>query len=204
MRNGIFIAATALLFAGATPAFAQDDTSFSGFHVEGLIGWDNFSAGSGESDSKDDIVYGAAVGYDFELGGGVVLGAEAELSGTGVEANAYDVAVTDDQLHLGAGTDIYLGARLGYAASPNFMFYAKAGWTNLSLDSVYYSGTGDIVSSADGNQDGFRVGAGLEYMFGENFYLKGEYRYSHYGQDIQGFDVDVDRNQIVAGAGFRF
>jgi outer membrane immunogenic protein len=206
MRHALFITAAALVFAGATPAFAQDDNSFSGIHVDGLLGWDNFSAGAGDGtgDSKDDLVYGASVGYDFEFGGGVVLGAEAELTGTGVKADVVDVAVTGDHFHTEAGTDIYVGARLGYAVSPQFMIYAKGGWTNLSLDSAYYSGVGDIVSTSDGNQDGFRVGAGLEYMFGQNFYVKGEYRYSHYGQNIEDFDVDVDRNQIVAGVGLRF
>ena len=51
--------------------------------------------------------------------------------------------------------------------------------------------------------DGYRVGAGLEYNITPSAYVKGEYRYSHYG-DLDGIDIDLDRHQLMAGFGFRF
>jgi len=53
------------------------------------------------------------------------------------------------------------------------------------------------------NLDGFRVGAGLEYNISPTTYVKGEYRYSHYG-DVDGYDIDLDRHQLVGGVGIRF
>ena len=51
--------------------------------------------------------------------------------------------------------------------------------------------------------EGFRVGAGAEFKLSNNMYLKGEYRYSNYGK-IDGYDIDIDRHQVVAGVGIRF
>ena len=48
-----------------------------------------------------------------------------------------------------------------------------------------------------------RLGAGLEQKLGTNTFVKAEYRYSNY-KEIEDFDIDADRHQVVAGVGIRF
>jgi len=190
----------------ATPALAQDG-SFTGFHAEALIGWDNFSPGGGDGsrDSKDNIVYGGAVGYDFELQGGFVLGVDAELTGSDVSAEWLHPSTPTDYLYLRATRDIYVGVKAGYAFNPQWLGYAKLGYSNLNFDATYDARMpGSSPIQFDDKNDGFRAGVGLEYLFGDGPYAKVEYRYSHYGQNIRNLDVDLDRNQILVGVGYRF
>ncbi|HEX7855847.1 MAG TPA: outer membrane beta-barrel protein [Sphingobium sp.] len=200
-------AASVAALASATPAFAQDN-SLAGFRIEALAGWDNFSAGSRQSNSKDDIVFGGAAGYDFQFGN-IVVGPEAEITGSGVSSTSLAVLNPSDYLRIEATRDLYVGARIGYAFTPKIMVYAKGGYSNLLVKTRYNPGipgyTGEDRRSSD--TDGYRFGAGLEYQFDRNIYAKGEYRYSHYGaigEHNPDFNIDTDRNQIILGVGYRF
>jgi len=197
--------AAAGALAAAAPAMAQDAAAeqapFTGFRAEGLVGYDNLSDGSGQdSGSSSGVVYGGAVGYDFQAGG-VVIGIEGEITGATTDTRADGLLVAGDRLRVNAGRDLYAGARIGFLASPQTLIYAKGGYTNARVETIYTSGA-TRVETGD-NLDGFRVGAGIEYAVGPNLYLKGEYRYSNYSS-VDGFDIDVDRHQAVAGICFRF
>ena len=203
MMSGIGCVALAL---STTPAFAQEDPTFTGIRIGGIFGWDNFSAGDRESDSKDDVVYGADIGYDYQMGN-FVLGIEGEIAGTGVAATARGVDLANDEFKIEAGRDLYIGVRVGYVVMPQMMIYAKGGYTNMDFNAIYdpdLAPGGPAVLEIDDKQDGYRFGAGLEYLFGGGFYAKAEYRYSHYGENLLDYDVDMDRSQIVVGAGYRF
>src|SRR5687767_1191794 len=82
----------AALLAGsfATPALAQEATSFTGPRVEGIVGYDVLKSGESDDDGVDTssndgdesiegVGYGVGVGYDFDLGS-VVAGVEAEYT----------------------------------------------------------------------------------------------------------------------------
>jgi outer membrane immunogenic protein len=198
------IGLASLVFA-SPPAFAQEEPTFTGIRVGGIFGWDNFSAGDRESDSKDDVIYGGDIGYDYQMGN-FVLGIEGEIAGTGVAATAIDVDVLGDEFKIEAGRDLYIGARVGYVVMPQLMIYAKGGYTNMDFNAIYdpTRGITGPVTEIDDKQDGYRFGAGVEYLFGGGFYAKAEYRYSHYGENLLDYDVDMDRSQIIVGAGFRF
>lgn len=203
MRKLVLTAATAALGLGlAAPAFAQDSerAPFTGLRVEALTGYDHLSDGNIQGESKDGLVYGGAVGYDAQLGG-VVVGAEAEITGSTAKTRAEDVLAAGDRLRIGAGRDLYAGARLGYVVSPQAMLYVKGGYTNARVNEKYELGTTTIEDHQD--LDGYRVGAGVEYKVGPKAYVKAEYRYSHYG-DLDGYDIDADRHQVLAGVGVRF
>lgn len=192
MRS-FFITAAAGAALLATPAFAQgaDPQDFSGFRLEALGGYDHVS-GDGD-DGKGGFAWGAAGGYDAALGR-VRLGIEGEVTDSTIRQR--DVGVRSD-----IGRDLYLGARLGYVLSPRAMIYAKAGYTNARVTSRVTTGTTTVKDST--NLDGFRAGAGVEVAISPRFYVKGEYRYSHYG-DQNGLDIDADRHQLMAGVGVRF
>lgn len=174
--------------AFATPCAAQDvDTAFSGFRLEALGGYDHVS---GNGEGQDGFVYGGAVGYDAALGR-ARLGAEAEITGS---------TLGDDDL-IKVGRDLYLGVRAGYVLSPAAMLYLKAGYTNARVTGSYTAGETTVRESV--NLDGFRLGAGMEVALSPRFYVKGEYRYSHYG-DQDDLSIDADRHQLLAGIGARF
>ena len=139
----------ALLLAGgslailAAPAAAQDDTTFQGPWVAGVGGFDKNKAGSTIDDDVDDpdnddglldedesangIVYGAAVGYDIDLGT-MVIGAEAELTDSTADSDFAGDPETDFGLgSVDTGRDIYVGARAGFKATENTLVYAKGG-----------------------------------------------------------------------------
>lgn len=205
MRTILLASATAaaMTLGFAAPAMAQDapQAPFTGLRMEGLIGYDSLKNGSDrDSESSDGLLYGAAIGYDVQAGP-VVVGAEAEISGSTADTRNDNVLVLGDTYRLDAGRDLYAGARVGYVISPMAMAYAKAGYTNARLEETYDVGSTRINDHV--NLDGFRVGAGLEYKLSGNTYVKGEYRYSHYGQ-TDGYDIDIDRHQLMGGVGLRF
>lgn len=192
------LAASAL----ATPAFAQDEVApFTGFRAEALVGYDSASDGTdGDAGSSDGVTYGGAIGYDFQIGG-AVIGAEAELTGSSVDTRADSLLVAGDRLVVDTGRDIYAGARIGVAITPTTLLYAKGGYTNARVETTYETPTTKTEIHED--MEGYRLGAGAEFKLSNNMYLKGEYRYSNYGK-IDGYDIDVDRHQVVGGVGIRF
>lgn len=200
MRKLLLASVAAVAFT-ATPALAQDGGNFNGARAEGVIGYDNLSDGSGQPDSSaDGLLYGGAVGYDFQMNN-VVIGIEGELTGSTADTRTNNLLVAGDQLQLDAGRDIYAGARVGFVAGERALIYAKGGYTNQRLDTRYINGA--ATTRIKENIDGFRVGAGVEYAVGPNLYLKGEYRYSNYS-NLDNYRIDVDRHQVVGGVGIRF
>ncbi|NIJ19427.1 outer membrane immunogenic protein [Sphingomonas naasensis] len=129
----------------------------------------------GLGDGESGFAYGGAIGYDQQLGN-VVIGADAEITGS-----------TTERADVSAGRDLYAGVRAGFVVPGAILVYGKGGYTNAR---VSFAGTGE-------NFDGYRLGAGVERSFGK-FYGKVEYRYSRYD------DAELNRDQVVAGIGFRF
>ena len=219
----IFVCLAAGTALASAPAFAQDTgpvDPFTGFHVEGLVGYDITKAGSSIDDdanvdndqSIDGLLYGVGAGYDFRSGN-LVFGPEAEVTWSTAKTSFDD----GDFEGFGIGNvktnrDLYVGAKLGYVVAPSTMVYAKGGYTNAKFDARSSDGT--VVSNRDIDTDGWRIGAGVEQAVSNNVFAKLEYRYSNYSKgeldftndlpDSQRFNLDLDRHQIVAGVGVRF
>ncbi|MGB3167235.1 MAG: porin family protein [Alteraurantiacibacter sp.] len=213
--------------AVAMPAAAQDNSAFTGPRVEIVGGYDISNAGSSvdndvnedDDQSIDGFMYGVGLGYDFAVGG-AVLGVEAELSDSTAETEFRNGDLEDLGLgtRVGAGRDIYLGARAGILVNPNTLVYAKGGYTNATYDLLLSDNVDE--READFDLDGFRVGAGAEYAMSENSFVKLEYRYSNYSSaeldrvdddffdedmgDVDLGEIDLDRHQVTVGVGFRF
>ena len=204
MRKFAFAtAAAAFGVALATPALAQNG-DFSGPRLEALAGYDNLrDGGDGESEGREGFSYGALLGYDIQ-NGNIVYGIDGEITDATTKSRSYNEVTAGDRFSVEAGRDLYIGGRLGYVISPAAMIYAKGGYTNARVESRYQANTGadsELVDKAD--LDGFRLGAGLEYKLTPTAFVKGEYRYSHYGE-IEGYNIDLDRHQLMAGLGIRF
>lgn len=193
MRS-MFVAAL-LAAAVATPALAQDGTApFTGFHVDGLAGWDRLQAKNAGHD--DGVLYGLGAGYDIQHGNGI-FGIEAEATDSTGKACVGSATSVDPRLCAKADRDLYIGGRVGTTiGNGRTLLYAKAGYTNAREKLTQDDGTGQLTL-AHQNLDGVRVGGGAEYSVGPNSFIKTEYRYSNY-QD------GISRHQVVAGFGFRF
>jgi outer membrane immunogenic protein len=222
-----FIVAALLAGTVAAPALAQDTASpFTGFRIEGLAGYDVLKSGERDDgvdtdenngdESIEGVSYGVGAGFDFDLGG-VVAGVEAEYSdSTGKQEADETLDGIPFTSSIATGRDIYVGGRLGFRAAPSTLVYGKAGYTNTSIE--FAAESADDRFELDSNVDGWRLGAGIEQLFGPNMYGKVEYRYSNYNnldfsddfdfEDLEGedfgTDIDLDRHQVLVGLGFRF
>jgi outer membrane immunogenic protein len=201
MRIAVFAASALALAAFATPAMAQDDpdSGFTGARAEGVVGWDHVKDDSIYGASKDGVVFGGAVGYDFQTGN-AVLGIEGEVTGATTKDEDTGVLVAGDTLRVKAGRDLYVGGRVGFTVGNGAMIYAKGGYSNARVSTRYTSPTTNISDSDD--LDGWRLGAGAEVKLSGNLYAKGEYRYTNY--DSGNIGLDVKRHQVVGGLGVRF
>ena len=198
------IIALAMSTVMAAPAYAQSESNFGGFKLGVTAGYDSTRlALDGDNGSKGGFLYGVTAGYDLDLGS-VVLGAEAELSDATTKETVRNILVANDQASLAAERDIYVGARLGFAATQNILIYAKGGYTNARFKLAYTSGATN-VSEGD-NLDGYRIGGGAEYAVGQTF-GRIEYRYSDYGSyryDGLNTGIEASRHQVAVTAGIRF
>jgi outer membrane immunogenic protein len=140
----------AAALAVSSPAIAADNTNFTGVRTEVTAGVNDITS----SPDVNDVVYGAAVGFDVPLGESFVAGLEANTSN-----------ILEDERQIGAAV------RVGYAFNPNVMAYVKGGYTNYR----------DVFSR---KLDGATVGGGLEFAFGKNVYAKTEYKYSDFSQNV--------------------
>lgn len=190
----------ASIFAGITPAHAQEDMPFNGPWAGAAAGYDVFTSGDDEDDSSEEgIVYGIALGYDANVRG-VVIGAEAELTESGIRASTGDVLEDGDEFTLSVARDIYAGVRIGMPVSDKMMLFAKGGYTNQRFKATY---TIDDESETTGESvDGFSLGGGIEFDLGEPF-ARIEYRYSDYGS-FSDADLETNRHQVMLTAGLRF
>ena len=207
--------------AGASPALAQDNSTFTGPRVEALLGYDINKAGStidddanpNDDESTEGLLYGVGAGYDLAIGKAVV-GVEGEFT----DSTAKTKNENGDFENFGfggvrVGRDLYVGARAGFLVTPRTLIYAKGGYTNARYNIRGTDGTTNLRESFD--TDGWRVGAGAEMALSGRTYAKLEYRYSNYSRgevdfedpslpDSSRFNIDTDRHQIVAGVGVRF
>lgn len=191
------IVGAALAASIPAAAMAQDGVSWSGGHVDAIGGWDQFKnddpAVPNGPYKKDGVTYGGQAGFDVDTGS-VVIGAEGEYSLSTAEECGPTATTT---VCLKAGRDLYAGARVGVPVGDNrdTLLYLKGGYTNARFETE--ATTGGVTTATSFDDEGYRVGAGVEHRFSENMSAKVEYRYSDYG------DFN-SRNQVIAGVGIRF
>jgi len=221
MKKFIFaLVAGSSLAAIATPAMAQDATTFTGPRVEAILGYDISKAGSDADNDLNDqddqdidgLLYGIGVGYDIDVGAAVV-GVEGEYTDStgktefsdGMDFEGFGLGRVD------TGRDLYVGLRAGAKVRPDVLAYVKGGYTNARYNLLSTDGETELDSRID--TDGWRLGAGLEYALNTNSFAKIEYRYSKYSEaevdfeetaDSDRYEIDTDRHQIVGSVGWRF
>lgn len=192
----------------ATPALAQDgESAFAGPYLGAYAGYDKVAIkdiAAGDSESKDGVAFGGIIGYNVDLNS-TVIGIEAEIGDASTNESATDLLVAGDEIKLAANLDLFVGARLGLKASPKTLVYLKAGYAVTKATLSYDDGVDSFSESA--NLDGIRVGAGVEFVVSDRLLVRGEYRYSNYGEyKYQGTPTGLgaNRHQVILGVVSRF
>lgn len=155
----------------------------------------------------DDFVQGFQSGFNYQLANGIVLGVEGDISWLNVEKKQTALAEEGGQLaangFLQAKTRYEfdwmatIRGRLGYAFDRTLV-YGTGGLAFLhetQTRSQYQSdvanttvpygrGTTEIFKEqAEATRRGWTLGSGFEYALNNNWALKGEYSYAHFGDE---------------------
>lgn len=240
LRSTLFGAAAVL--CAATPALAAPVQNWTGFYVgvNAGFGGDKFKypasgtfvdtapdedsdtgtttfSGSG-SQTSSGFVGGGQVGYNFQVGSGWLLGAEADIAASGIQGKtAISGSSTGGTSGSASGqisTKIdYFGtvrARVGVPiADGRFVPYLTGGLaygrvsSNASLDIVPTSTSGTATHFSESRRStrtGWTVGAGAEYALSNNLSFRVEYLYMDLGTKTV-LDGSISGGQTFGGLG---
>lgn len=163
--------------------------NWTGFYLGPNIGW-GFGGVSGVSDTlgstfasttQNSFLGGGQVGFNWEFGGGVVIGAEAQfdwlpntsntLTATGPGGATATASINNRWLTLA-------DARLGYAFD-RLLVYGKGGgaFIGTSNSGVTIAGVPFGLSGTSSSNTGWNAGVGLEWAFAGPWTVRAEYDY---------------------------
>ncbi len=177
----------------------------------------NSAPGSRFSHDLDGWLAGGQAGFNWQTGPWV-LGAEVSVSGGDLAGSSQSVvSATDDRLKTEVGTLVTVVGRLGYAWD-RWLAYAKAGYAgaNVKFSASDIGGGGPSGSTSDSDfENGYTLGAGLEYMLTSNLSLGVDYSFVSLtdarrsfgdgaGQNITLNRDDLDVHAVTARINYRF
>jgi len=149
---------------------------WTGFYVGGQLGYG--FADSDLTSSDESVMGGVTLGYDRDFGNWVLGG-----------ALDYDFA----DANVAPGTDLEEVFRLKVRGGPKIdrgLLYGAAGWANADTSNM-------------GDDDGWFIGGGYEYMVNDRFSIGGEVLY-HQFDSFNGTGNDIDFTTLQLRATFRF
>ena len=200
------LAAASIAALATAPAFAADlgrpitkapamvaapvYTGWTGFYIGGQVGYQygylretDFFSGTGAGTgytanfNPDGIVGGGHAGFNLQTGA-FVYGIEGDVEASGVRGT----------LNYGGGLGVRfdqrwqssIRGRLGFTVGNTAMIYATGGAAFSDLRYRYFTNT--LSETFTGNQTGYTVGAGIEWMFAPAWSARVEYRYTDFGR----------------------
>lgn len=184
--------------------------SWTGAYVGGQIGY-----GWGQSDldsdfgsasfDPDGFLGGVHAGYNYQFSNNVVVGIEADVDYSDMSGDDdFDVPGFSGSSELDWQGSVR--ARLGYAYD-RVLPYITGG---VAFGKYEHSISDGVVSfSDDDTYVGWTAGAGLEYAITDNWTMRGEYRYTDFGdQDFSfdgvGYNVDLKTHAVKLGVSYKF
>jgi outer membrane immunogenic protein len=205
-----------------SPVAAEYDWSglYAGVHFGYADGKSDFfigGAGGGGTDvtaplDPDGFIGGVHIGFNQELANRFVLGAEADLSYSNVDAVttfAGAGALLESELKWSGSARL----RAGYAFDRTLP-YITAGVAAAKYEmSVLGSGLGGSITVHDETHLGWTVGAGVEHAFTDRWIASVEYRYSDFGKkDISVplfgpgtvANIDLKTQDLRVGLSYKF
>src|SRR6202171_1103875 len=168
------------------PAYVQPIYSWTGFYIGGHIGgaFDGNNSFAGTTNNNNGrFLGGLQAGADYQFAPNWVLGVEGQWSWLGNNNNGVaftgagaGYVYTNNQRGLGSVT-----GRVGYTWGPALV-HVKGGYAYSDYsDSLTFNLVPQPFALNSSHHDGYTVGAGLEYMFAQNWSAKVEYQYYNFG-----------------------
>src|SRR5579871_2214311 len=197
------------------PAYAAPIYNWTGFYIGGHLGGafssdNNFSGLSTGNNSNGRFMGGLQGGYDYQFSPNFVAGIEGQYSWLSGNVGAVfpgGSTYTNNQRGLGSVT-----GRIGYTWGPGLL-YVKGGYAfSDNNESVTVGGAPVGFAFNNGHSSGYTVGAGLEYMFTQNWSGKLEYQYYNFGNSsfatpaalVPFGSFRTDDHVVKAGINYRF
>jgi outer membrane immunogenic protein len=196
------------------PAYAAPIYNWTGFyiggHIGGEFGGNNGFPGTLNNSNSGSFLGGLQGGADYQFAPNWVVGIEGQYSWLGNNNNVTfpnGSIYTNNQRGLGSVT-----GRLGYTWGPALL-YAKGGYAYSNYNESLFNGGVAVPYALNGSHhDGYTVGAGLEYMFAQNWSAKVEYQYYNFGNTSFVTPVALtpfgstrnDEHTVKAGINYRF
>jgi outer membrane immunogenic protein len=185
--------------------------NWTGFYIGGHLGG-AFAGNNSLTGSDGRFLGGVQGGFDYQFATNWVIGAEAQYSWLTSSSSGVlfpgGSFVTSKNDQLGSVT-----GRFGYTWGPALL-YAKGGyaWRDNPNVGVSVGGTPVAFTTDGAHQNGWTVGAGLEYMFAPNWSAKAEYQYYNFGNttftsgpaDVVGSRLRDDEHTVKVGVNYRF
>ncbi|MBR1220124.1 porin family protein [Bradyrhizobium sp. U87765 SZCCT0131] len=190
--------------------------NWTGFYIGGHVGG-AFGGNSSFGNNDGRFLGGVQVGADYQFAPNWVLGIEGQYSWSA--RNTSSVAfvpgaftISDRNSNLGSVT-----GRLGYTWGPALL-YVKGGVGFREGNNVFVSNTATgaaVPFTSSSDTVGYTVGAGLEYLFAQNWSAKVEYQYYNFGKTNVNLvapgtgaattvSYDRDVHTVKAGINYRF
>jgi len=197
------------------PAYAAPIYNWTGFYIGGHVGGafsgsNNFN-GLVLSDYSARFLGGVQGGADWQFAPNWLVGVEGQYSWLGNnQLNATfpgGLAYRNDQRGIGSIT-----GRFGYSWGPGLV-YVKGGYAYSDNNETVTFGGAPLPFALDhDHQNGYTVGAGVEYMFAPNWSAKAEYQYYDFGDSrfispavlVPFGTFHNDEHTVKAGINYRF
>jgi outer membrane immunogenic protein len=196
------------------PAYVAPIYNWTGFYIGGHIGGEfggsNSFAGTLNNNNSGSFLGGLQGGADYQFAPNWVVGIEAQyswLSNNNSIVFPNGGIYANNQRGLGSVT-----GRLGYTWGPALL-YAKGGYAYSDYnESLTLGGVPQAFALNSSHHDGYTVGAGLEYMFAQNWSAKVEYQYYNFGSTsfvspaalVPFGSIRNDEHTVKAGINYRF
>jgi outer membrane immunogenic protein len=199
------------------PAYvAQPIYNWTGFYIGGHIGGafggdNNFNGLVTSNNNNARFLGGVQVGADYQFAPSWVLSIEGQYSWLGSNNNGVifpgALVYTNNQRALAS-----LTGRVGYTWGPALL-YVKGGYAYSDNNETLALAGAPVAFALDrSHRDGYTVGAGLEYMFAQNWSAKAEYQYYDFGSSrfitpavlVPFGSVRNDDHTVKVGLNYRF
>jgi outer membrane immunogenic protein len=166
------------------PAYAAPIYNWTGFYIGGHVGGafasdNNFNGLVTGNNNDGRFLGGLQAGADYQFAPNWVVGIEGQYSWLGNNNSVIfpgGFVYANNQRALGSFT-----GRVGYTWGPALL-YVKGGYAYSDNNETLALAGAPVAFALDrGHRNGYTVGAGLEYMFAQNWSAKVEYQYYNFG-----------------------
>ncbi|OYU88814.1 MAG: hypothetical protein CFE29_14675 [Bradyrhizobiaceae bacterium PARB1] len=189
--------------------------NWTGFYIGGHVGgaFNGNSGFGGTSDNSDGrFLGGLQVGADYQFAPNWVVGIEGQYSWVGSNNTNIVFGTTGYGYNLNQKGLASVTGRLGYTWGPALL-YVKGGWAYQDATETLFIPVGASTAfDTSTKSSGYTVGAGLEYLFTQNWSGKVEYQYYDFGNTtintpalLGAFGSSKnDQHTVKAGLNYRF